>query len=126
MNLGRVPTGPLNTLISRRSSPYTIYTEAEDEEGWTEGSSLSSTNTVVDIDVHGQRTSPQQYPTGETFESTLQGMVTVGDKVSELTNGNCIVHSGTVYEITVYGWPDDEQPSIFVLELDERTDLTPP
>lgn len=126
MRIGRTPTGPLNLLINRRSNLYTIYEEDGDTDDWNGSASLVSTNTSVNIDVHNQRTAPQQYPTGEEFETSLQGLVTVDEKTAEIANGNCIVHNGTVYEMTVDGWPDDEDPSVYVLELTERTDLVAP
>jgi len=126
VRIGRVPVGPLNALIRRRSNPYTIYTEDGDTDGWNGKDSLVSTNTSVDIDVYNQQTSPEQYPTGETFEKALQGIMTTDAKVPEITNGNCIVHNGTVYEMAVDGWPDDADPSVYLLELTERTDLASP
>ena len=126
MHFGNLPTGPLNALINQRANTYTIYEEMGDVDGWNGSASLNSTGTSVRIDVHSQQTAPQQYPTGETFETSLQGLLTTDNHSSDVANGNCIVHSGTVYEMTVDGWPDDADPSVYLLELEERTDLQPP
>jgi len=126
MKIGRTPTGPLNSLITRRSNTYTIYEESGGDQSWNGKSSLTSTGTSVSIDVHSQRTSSQQYPTGETFETSLRGVMTTDAYSTDVQSGNCIVHSGTVYEMTVDGWPDDGSPSIYILDLEERTDLVPP
>jgi len=126
MRIGRVPTGPLDSIIRRNSNPYTVYEENGDTDDWNGKATLTSTNTTVDIDVYNQSTSNEQYPTGETFETTLQGILTTDSKVPEIANGNCIVHNGTVFEMVVDGWPDESDPSVYILELTERTDLTAP
>jgi len=116
----------LNTLINRRSNTYTIYEEVGGDQSWNGTATLNSTTTSVRIDVHTQRTSPQQYPTGETFETSLRGMMTTDERTTDVQNGNCIVHGGAVYEMTVDGWPDVANPSVYLLDLEERTDLQPP
>lgn len=126
MRIGRLPTGPLDQLIEQRSTPFTIYKEMGDVDGWNGKASLQSTNTTVSIDVHRQSKAPSQYPTGEQTEGSLQGLLTTAEYNDDVVNGNCIVHSGTVYEMTVNGVPTDANPYVYVVDLDVRSDLSPP
>lgn len=126
MNLGRVPTGPLNSLLERRSDTYTVYEEGSGGDDWNDSNTLSSTSTRADIDVFGQRSRPESYPTGEQREATLSALMAVSEKTDDVTDGNCLVHGGTVFEMTVDAWPDSTNTSVYQIALDERTDLSPP
>lgn len=131
MNIGRVPTRPLNHLLGRRSQSYVIYEETGGNDDWNGSNNLSpivvnGSNMTANIDVHGHQSTPESYPTGETYRTQLQGLMSVDQMADEITNGVCIVHGGQVFEVTLDPWPDADAPSVYVLELEERTDLSVP
>lgn len=126
MRIGRKPTGPMDMIVRRQAQPYIIYEEMGDTDGWNGKASLQSTNTTVEIATHNQSLSPQQYPTGEQTEGSMQGLVTTDDHVDVIDDGYCIVHSGTIYEMTVNGVPTDDDPDIYAITFEPRSDLQPP
>jgi hypothetical protein len=126
MNIGRVPTKPFESLLDRRANQYTIYEETGGNDDWNGQSTLSGTDTTAQIDVHQHRSSPQSYPTGETYRTQLQGLLSSDEKTDDIENGACIVHGGQVFEMTIDPWPDADSTTVYVLSLEERTDLSVP
>jgi hypothetical protein len=126
MHVGRVPTRPLDALLDMRADSYTIYSEDGDTDDWNGSSSLVDTGTSAYIDVYGHRSRPESYPTGETRETSLSALMASSEKSADITDGNCIVHGGQVFEMTVDPWPSAENVDVYQISLDERTDLTVP
>jgi len=126
MKLGRVPTGPLRSLLRRRATAYTIYETVGDDDSWTDGGSTLSAVDTAQLDIYGYSSRPQSYPTGEVDEASVSGLMDVREKTPDIQNDVCIVHGGQVFEVQFDPWPNGDDPTVYRLDCTERTDLTPP
>lgn len=124
VRLGRVPTDPYRSIVKSKVRPYTIYEEA-DSTGYDTASGFTNTGTSADLYLHSPQEAPSDIPTGEVREGSLQGVcLPDGNGNQPVADDRLVKHGGDVYELTLNPWPDSENPRLYRISGQERTDLS--
>jgi hypothetical protein len=124
MEYGRLPIGPYRSIVKRRGSPYTLYTEGV-TDGYEASTTVTNTQTSAQLYLYEPSEAPSEVPTGQLREGTINGVcIPNDDGTPPIEDDHIVQHGGSLYEMTVTPWPDKDNPRLFRCAGTERTDLS--
>lgn len=123
MRTGRVPSGPLRSIVKDRLRPYTIYRPTETVEGWGERKDDYATHSA-DVYLYDPQRAESQLPTGEATNLDVSGLCLPSSDVEE---DDLLEYGGEVVEVvSKTQYPATGSPTLHRLALRDRDDATLP